>query len=44
MGMEPWRCNTPPLAHKELEMFLIAYKLVWALVAQATAPQGVPVD
>jgi hypothetical protein len=36
MGMEVLRCKTPKLAHKELEMFLIAYNLIRCLMAQAS--------
>lgn len=35
MGMEVLRCKTPPMVHKELEMFLIAYNFIRALMVQA---------
>jgi len=44
MGMEQLRCKTPPMVHKELAMFLIAYNLVRALMVQASATHAVPVD
>jgi hypothetical protein len=44
MGMEVLRCQTPQMVHKELEMFLIAYNLIRALVAEASACYEVPVD
>ena len=37
MGMEVLRCKSPKLAHKELEMFLIAYNLIRLLIAQAAS-------
>ena len=44
MGMEVLRCQSPQMVHKELEMFLIAYNLIRALAAQASADYDVPVD
>mgnify|MGYP000908900548 CR=1 FL=1 len=44
MGMERLRCQTPKMVHKELEMFLIAYNLIRALVSYASAGHQVPVD
>ncbi|MGK2953241.1 MAG: IS4 family transposase [Thiobacillus sp.] len=44
MGMEQLRCLTPKMVHKELEMFLIAYNLIRALVSHASAGHQVPVD
>lgn len=44
MGMERLRCKRPRMVHKELEMFLIAYNLIRALMAQAAAIHDVPVD
>lgn len=44
MGMERLRCQTPKMVHKELEMFLIAYNLIRALVCHASADHQVPVD
>lgn len=44
MGMESLRCKTPAMAHKELEMFLIAYNLIRILAVQASAIYDVPLD
>ena len=44
MGMERLRCQTPKMVHKEFEMFLIAYNLIRALMAQASAGEEVPLD
>jgi len=44
MGMERLSCHRPKMVHKELEMFLIAYNLIRALVVQAGAIHDVPVD
>ncbi len=44
MGMESLRCQSPEMVHKELEMFLIAYNLIRALMAQASAIHDVPVE
>jgi hypothetical protein len=35
MGMEVLRCKSPGMAHKELEMFFIAYNLIRALMVEA---------
>jgi hypothetical protein len=43
MGMETLRCQTPRMAHKELEMYLIAYNLIRALAVEAAAIYHVPV-
>lgn len=44
MAMESLRCQTPKMVHKELEMFLIAYNLIRALMAEASALHDVPVE
>ena len=44
MGMEVLRCQSPRMVHKELEMFLIAYNLIRALMTEAAALHDVPVD
>jgi hypothetical protein len=44
MGMEVLRCKSPQLAHKELEMFFIAYNLIRVLMAQASALYAVPLE
>jgi IS4 transposase len=44
MGMEALRCKSPPLAHKELEMFFIAYNLIRVVMAQAGALYDVPME
>lgn len=44
MGMEVLRCQSPKMVHKELEMFFIAYNLMRALVAEASACYEVPAD
>ena len=44
MGMESLRCQSPKMMHKELEMFLIAYNLIRALMAEASAIYDVPVE
>lgn len=44
MGMEGLRCQTPQMVHKELEMYLIAYNLIRALMVQASADEQVPLD
>jgi hypothetical protein len=44
MGMEVLRCKSPAMVHKELEMFLIAYNLIRALMAEASAIYEVPLD
>jgi len=37
MGMEVLRCKSPKMAHKELEMFFIAYNLIRVLMTEAGA-------
>ena len=44
MGMEVLRCQSPKMVHKELEMFLIAYNLIRALMTEASAIHEVPLD
>lgn len=44
MGMEVLRCQSPKMVHKELEMFLIAYNLLRALMTEASAIYEVPLD
>ena len=44
MGMEVLRCQSPKMVHKELEMFLIAYNLIRALMTEASAIHDVPLD
>jgi hypothetical protein len=44
MGLEVLRCQSPKMVHKELEMFLIAYNLIRALAAEASASYDVPVE
>ncbi len=44
MGMEALRCKSPQMAHKELEMFFIAYNLIRVLMAQASALYQVPME
>jgi len=44
MGMESLRCKTPAMAHKELEMYLIAYNLIRALIVRAGAIHEVPLE
>ncbi|HWF05601.1 MAG TPA: IS4 family transposase [Candidatus Angelobacter sp.] len=44
MGMERLRCKSPGMAHKELEMFFIAYNLIRVLMAQASAIYEVPME
>jgi len=44
MGMESLRCKRPKMVHKELEMFLIAYNLIRALIAEAAATHHLTVD
>jgi hypothetical protein len=44
MGMEQLRCLSPKMVHKELEMFLIGYNLIRALMAEASAIHDVPLD
>lgn len=44
MGMEALRCKSPQMAHKELEMFFIAYNLIRGVMAQASALYDVPME
>jgi Transposase DDE domain len=44
MGMEVLRCQTPPMIHKELEMFLIAYNLMRCLLTQASQAHDVALE
>ena len=44
MGMEVLRCKSPGMAHKELEMFFIAYNLIRALMMEASTLYDVPLD
>jgi hypothetical protein len=44
MGMEVLRCLSPKMAHKELEMYLIAYNLIHALMTEASAIYQTPLD
>jgi len=44
MGMEVLRCKSPGMVHKELEMFLIAYNLIRALMTEASSIHEVPLD
>jgi len=44
LGMETLRCQSPKMVHKELEMFLIAYNLIRALMIEAGAIYAVPVE
>ena len=44
MGMEALRCKSPQMAHKELEMFFIAYNLIRVVMAQACAVYDVAME
>jgi hypothetical protein len=44
MGMEALRCKSPQMAHKELEMFFIAYNLIRVVMAQASALYDVAME
>lgn len=44
MGMESLRCKSPAMAHKELEMYLIAYNLIRGLMVEAGIIYDVPLD
>jgi hypothetical protein len=44
MGMETLRCLTPAMAHKELEMYLIAYNLIRCLMVEAGARHDRPIE
>lgn len=40
LGMDILRCQTPAMIHKELQMYVIAYNLIRALMFQAAAKHG----
>ena len=44
MGMEVLRCKSPRMAHKELEMFFIAYNLIRCLMVRASVFYNVPME
>jgi hypothetical protein len=44
MGMEVLRGKSPGMAHKELEMFFIAYNLIRALMMEASTLYDVPLE
>jgi hypothetical protein len=44
MGMEVLRCKSPGMAHKELEMFFIAYNLIRALMMEASTLYDVSLE
>lgn len=44
LGMETLSCQSPRMVHKELEMFLIAYNMIRALMAEAGALYEVPLE
>lgn len=44
MGMEALRCKSPQIAHKELEMFFIAYNLIRVLMTRASALYAAPME
>jgi hypothetical protein len=44
MGMEMLRCLSPRMAHKELEMFFIAYNFIRCLIAEAGLINDVALD
>lgn len=44
MGMERLSCQSPRMVHKELEMYLIAYNLIRALMVEAGAIYDVPME
>jgi hypothetical protein len=44
MGMEVLRCQTPAMAHKELEMYLTAYNLIRCLMAESAARHQRPLQ
>jgi len=44
MGMEALRCKSPKMAHKELEMFFIAYNLIRCLMAQSATTHDAPLE
>ncbi len=44
MGMETLRCKSPAMAHKEVEMYFIAYNLIRALMAQSATIHDVALE
>jgi len=44
MGMEVLRCKSPKMAHKELEMFFIAYNLIRSVMASASVINDAPLE
>jgi hypothetical protein len=44
MGMETLSCLSPAMAHKELEMYLIAYNLIRCLMVEAGALHERPIE
>ena len=44
IGMEALRCKSPKMAHKELEMFFIAYNLIRCLMAQSATTHDAPLE
>lgn len=44
MGMEALRCQSPQMAHKEVEMYLIAYNLIRAIMVAAGSAHDVPIE
>jgi hypothetical protein len=44
MGMQVLRCKSPAMAHKELEMFFIAYNFIRCLMVQAGVSNDVSLD
>jgi len=44
MGMEQLRCKTPPMVRKELQMFIIAYNLIRALMQEAATRHSCDLD
>lgn len=44
MGAEVLRCQTPEMVHKELELYLLAYNLMRALMVEAGALYDCPID
>lgn len=41
LGMDVLRCKTPKMIHKELQMYLLAYNLIRALMGEAAQKHGV---
>lgn len=44
MGMKTLRCKSPQMAHKEVEMYLIAYNLIRALMARSATAHHVSLE